>query len=113
MNRIERPRRRRVGLEHLDEMAGRERLCDERAWKFCNTEPPRGCIHRERKAVDDKTSTHGEFHRASARTERPAPAWRERREEDALMPAKVAWGKGCSMVAHIVAAGKAPQFALP
>src|ERR1700722_8094500 len=110
MHRIEGPRRRRVRIEHLDELIGRKPFDDDRSWKAGNAEPSRRGLDRERDAVDDEPSAHRDLHGTTARTERPAPSWRERREEDALVPAEVAWGTGRSTVAQVFAARQATQL---
>src|SRR5258707_14088959 len=107
MNRIKGPRRRRVRIEHLDELIGRKPFDDDRSWKLGNAEPSSRGLERERDAVDDEPSAHRDLDGTTARTERPAPPWRVRREEDALVPAEVAWDNGGSTVAQGFAARQA------
>jgi hypothetical protein len=80
--------------EYLDELIDRKPFEDERYWKASNAEPSRRGFDRERDTVDDEPSTHRDLHGTTARTEPPAPSWREQREEDALVPAEVARGRG-------------------
>src|SRR5258708_24366736 len=113
MNRIKGPRRRRVRIEHLDELIGRKPFDDDRSWKLGNAEPSSRRLERERDAVDDQPSAHRDLQGTTARTERPATSWRERREEDAFVSAEVAWSKGCSTVAQVFTTRKATQSPPP
>src|SRR6516225_4726226 len=113
MHRVERPRRRRIRIEHLDESIGRRPLDDERSWKAGNAEPSGRSLDHERDAVHDEPPAHRDLHGTPARTERPAPSWRVRGEEDALVPAEVAWGKRRSTFAQVFAAREATQLSAP
>src|SRR4029077_2516839 len=113
MNRIKGPRRRRVRIEHLDELIGRKSFDDDRSRKLGNAEPSGDRLERERDAVDDEASAHRDFQGTTARTERPATSWRQGREEDALVSAEGAWSKGRSTVAQVFAARKATQLSAP
>src|SRR4029077_10654512 len=100
----------RVRIEHLDELIGRAPFEGARSRKAGNAESSLRGLDRERDAVDDEASAHRDLHGATARTEPPAPTWRERREKDALVPAEIARGKGRAMLAQVFAAREATQL---
>src|SRR5205807_7140684 len=103
MHRIGRSWRRRVGVEHLDELLRREPFDDERSRDTDDAESSHRGVQRERNAVHDEASTHRDLDRPAARTERPAPPWRQRCEEDAVVPKQVAWRTRRSAVAQVFA----------
>ncbi len=110
MNRIEGSRRRRMRIEHLDESIGRKPIGDGGRWKTRDAEPSRRGVARERDAVDHQPRAERDLDGATARTERPSPSRRERREDDALVPTEVAWREGRSAIAQVLAARKATEL---
>ncbi len=113
MHRIGRSWRRRVGVEHLDELLRREPFDDERSRNTDDAESSHRGVQRERNAVHDEASTHRDLDRPAARTERPASPWRQRREEDAVVPKQVAWRTRRSAVAQVFARRKAARLCAP